>query len=400
MLVIIGVSVFVFCTLGLLHTYLLYPQLLRWLSLGRQPNRQVFRAGDAWPLVSVVMSVYNEERVIEQKMRSLLELHYPAGKIHFFIGSDCSQDRTNPLLQATADRHAHVHFYPFEKRRGKPGVVNELVARALELHPADAKHVLLITDANVMLSPGALTHLVKHFRNPRIALVDAHMVHTGMQTEGISRAENQYISGEVMLKHREGIRWGKMIGPFGGCYALRSTHFCEVPPTFLVDDFFIAMKVFEGGGDAINDLDARCYEAVSHDIREEYRRKSRISAGNFQNLIRFRHLWWPPTTPLGFAFFSHKVLRWLGPFLMIGMLAGAVILAVGGNMYFLILFSIMILAILGLPLLDRFLKSVGIHWLLLRGINYFLFMNLALLEGFFKCVKGIRSNVWEPPKRN
>ncbi len=53
-----------------------------------------------------------------------------------------------------------------------------------------------------------------------------------------------------------------------------------------------------------------------------------------------------------------------------------------------------------LPLLDSLLQRLQISLLPLRGARYFVVMNVALLEGFIKFIKGIRSNVWEPTKRN
>lgn len=386
-------------SLLLLHTYLFYPWLLKYLSKNKGNNALVFKKDEELPDVSVIMSVYNEEKVIERKMSSLLSQEYPRDKLHIFVGSDCSTDRTDALLAAKTGQQG-VFFYPFRQRRGKPGVINELVSIALQKWSVRPDHVLLITDANVILAPQTLRHLVKHFRNRKIAIVDAHMVHTGMRSEGISRAESTYISSEVMLKHREGIVWGKMVGPFGGCYALRTPYFSEIPPKFLVDDFYIAMRAFEKGGDAISELKALCYEAVSHEISEEYRRKSRISAGNFQNLLTFRHLWWPPSQPLQFAFFSHKVLRWLGPFLLLAILASGVVLAWSGNLFYRFLLLCLLLGVFVFPVLDLLLKSLKINILALRGLRYFLIMNLALLEGFTEFVKGIKSNVWEPPKRH
>ena len=151
---------------------------------------------------------------------------------------------------------------------------------------------------------------------------------------------------------------------------------------------------------AINEQNAICYEGVSHEISEEYRRKSRISAGNFQNLSTFPHLWWPPFAPLQFAFFSHKVLRWIVPFLLIIMLITLVGLSLMGNLFYALLLVLLVSGLFFVPLLDVLLKKIGINFSLLRNIRYFLMMNLALLEGFFKYIKGIRSNVWEPTKRN
>lgn len=385
---------------GLLHSYVFYPLLLRMLAVGKKPNDLIFSKEEDFPRVSVIMAVYNEEKVIAEKLDSLLHLDYPRDRLLIFIGSDRSSDRTNEIVGQYAGKHGIIHFSPYEERRGKPGVINQLTEEALNRYPESADHIFLITDANVILTPLTLRNLARHFRNERIVIVDAHMVHTGMQDEGISHAENRYISSEVKLKYLEGIVWGKMIGPFGGCYAIRSDYFSKVPATFLVDDFYITMKAFERGGEAINDLDAICYESVSHEIREEFRRKARISGGNFQNLLTFKHLWWPPVRPVSFAFFSHKVLRWMGPFFLIGMVVAAAILGYGGNLFYRLLFLFLIVIFALLPLLDYLLKNFNIHLLPARALRYFVIMNVALLAGFLKFLNGIQNNVWEPPKRN
>lgn len=392
--------VFWCCLLGVLHTYLGYPFLLKWLSKGRVNNAQVYGSDDDnWPRVSILMSLYNETRVIEAKLDSLRQLDYPEGRLQVYIGSDASSDGTNDIVAAAAAQLPWLHFYPFNQRRGKPGVINELAALAFQSTPASPDHLLVITDANVMLSPGVLRQLAKHFKNSAIGLVDAHMVHTGMQDQGISKSEDLYISNEVMLKHREGICWGAMMGPFGGCYALRSNYFAPVPPAYLVDDFYIAMRVFEQGGKAVNELEARCYEAVSHAISEEYRRKARIAAGNFQNMTTFAHMWWPPVSALRFAFFSHKVLRWLTPFLLIAAMIAALVLCIRGNLYYGYLFVMLLSALAGLPMLDFVLQRLKINLLPLRSARYFVIMNMALITGFMRFINGIKNNVWEPVQR-
>ncbi|MCO6489434.1 MAG: glycosyltransferase [Phaeodactylibacter sp.] len=384
---------------GILHSYLFYPLLLRWLARGKKPNQMVYGRGDDWPRVSVIMSAYNEEAVIRQKMDSLLGLDYPEGKLHLYIGSDCSGDQTNAIIEEYAAQNARLRFFPFEKRRGKPAVINQLAEVAMDERGRDDRHVFILTDASVMMDPHCAQALARHFRNPEIDVVDAHMIHVGMKEEGISLAEDEYISSEVQLKHREGLVWGKMIGPFGGCYALRANRFSTVPPNFLVDDFYITMKVFEQGGKAINDLEATCREPVSHELKEEFRRKARISAGNFQNLTTFAHLWWPPVRPLSFAFFSHKVLRWMGPFFILAILLCSGVLALSGNLFYAVLFWVMAGGVILLPLLDLLFNSLGVNILPLRGVRYFVMMNLALFRGFINFIKGIRSNVWEPTKR-
>ena len=394
-------AIFFWISFGaLLHTYVIYPFLLKIWARGKKENEDIYREGDEWPRVSIMLSVYNEESVIKEKIDSFIDLDYPKDKLLIYIGSDCSSDRTNEIVQQYAEKHAFIRFFPFQERRGKPGVVNELHNNVVAQWGNVNNHLIIVTDASVIMSPSSLREMAKHFKNDKIGLVDSHILHTGMQEKGISRSENQYISGEALLKHREGLIWGKMIGPFGGCYAIRAPYFTKVPANFLVDDFYITMRMFEKGMNAINELGAICYEGVSHEISEEYRRKRRISSGNFQNLTTFPHLWWPPFRPLQFAFFSHKVLRWFGPFWGIIMLLSALGLSLQGNLLYSGLLVFAGLFVLVAPTTDYLLNKLGVNILLLRSIRYFILMNLALLEGFIKYVKGIKSNVWEPTKRN
>lgn len=398
---LLGWLLFILPLLALLYTYLWYPALLRLLARRKTEPLEFYAPADPQlPHVTLLCSLYNEEQVVAAKLAGLARLKYPSEKLAFYFGSDASTDQTNAIVSEFANCQPGFRFFPFEKRSGKPSVINQLASQAIAERGAGPDHILIITDANVLLAPKSIYQLVKHFKRETVGLVDAHMQYTGLRGQGISRAEDQYISGEVLLKHHEGLVWGRMIGPFGGCYAIRSDYFSPVPSTFLVDDFYIAMRVFEQGGAAINELEALCEEPVSHLLEEEFRRKKRISAGNFQNLVRFAHLCWPPWSALAFAFLSHKVLRWLGPFLMLSMLLGTAILALMGNITGQLLFFCTGGGTIGIPLLDRVLARKRIDWQLLRKLHYFILMNIALLAGFFKFVSGIRTNIWQPTKRN
>lgn len=402
MVVITGLIQFLFwASLALMaHTYLLYPFLMYCLTRRKPEHIPVFGSLQEAPRISILMSVFNEEKVLHEKLESILRSSFPVEKMHLFLGSDDSTDQTNSIASEYAVRYPWITFYPFSTRRGKPNVINQLAEEARKAYGKGPDHVLVITDANVMLAESTLWQLVRHYKDPNIAVVDANMVSTGTREAGISKAEGRYVSLEVWLKHWEGQAWGAMIGPFGGCYAIRADYYREVPANFLVDDFFIVLRALEQGGRAINDLDALCFEAATHEIRHEFRRKKRISAGNFQNLFTFRNLWWPPTKRLSFAFFSHKVLRWTGPLFMLVLWMAAGTLALQGNYFFRIVFYLLNIMGIAVPLLDYFLTAIGIHFLPFRGIRYFLLMNLALAAGWIQYKKGITTNVWQPTHRS
>ena len=370
-----------------------------WWAGNKKPSSNFYTTDDEWPQVSVLMAAYNEEAIIKEKMQSLLDSDYPMDRLSIWVGSDNSKDRTNEIMDSFAASHQNVHFLPFTERQGKPGIINQLAVKAVNKIGTDHQHIFLLTDASVLLEPFTMKKLIRHFKQDDIALVDSNMLNTGIKSKGISKSEKEYVNREVRLKNREGLLWGTMIGPFGGCYALRADYYSEVPPKFLVDDFYIAFRALERGGAAINDLEAICHESVPHDIREEYRRKSRISAGNYQNLYTFRHLLLRPFSKLGFAFISHKVMRWMGPFFITGSFVICGFLGYSGNLLYTYLFYLMSLVLFGIPILDFILQKLNIHILLLRNITYFLVMNVALLEGFIKYINGIKNNVWEPPKR-
>ncbi|MCH2022827.1 MAG: glycosyltransferase [Saprospiraceae bacterium] len=381
-----------------------YPLILKLVAYNKANNQNVYVNNEQkLPYVSFVMSVFNEETVIEKKLISVLQSNYPKHKLQIIIGSDNSIDSTNNILERYVKTNDQVQFFNFEERRGKPSVINDIVGNAIENYQNEEKHIIIISDANVMLQKSTVFELVKHFKNPQIGLVDSNLqnpISNIKNINGISGSETTYISREVHLKNLEGIAWGRTMGPLGGCYALRADLFEPIPPGFLVDDFFIAMNVFEKGGLAINELEAVCFESSPNNISEEFRRKTRISAGNFANLSYFKHLLWPPTSSLSFAFLSHKVLRWYGPFFIIIAYFCLLIMSFTTNSYYSWLYIIYNFCLFGIPLIDWLFNKINFSIDLLRYITYFNAMNLALFNGFFKYLKGVQNGIWEPTRRD
>ncbi|MBB4602164.1 cellulose synthase/poly-beta-1,6-N-acetylglucosamine synthase-like glycosyltransferase [Hymenobacter luteus] len=375
------------------HTYVLFPLLLARLARGRKQNQQVYGPADPeLPPVDILLAVYNEEQVIEEKIRSTFATSYPLDKLTFYIGSDNSQDQTNALITRLSAAYPQLRFRPFHQRTGKPGVMEALSAEA-------TAPVLVLTDANVFFTPDTLYHLVKHFRNPHVGQVGGNILNPDSRHAGISGQEKAYLERENLLKYQEGVVWGAMIGAFGGCFAVRRECYQPAPSSFIVDDFFISMAVLQEGYQAINELEAICHEDVSDKLPEEFRRKARISTGNFQNLVAFRRLLWPPWRGVSFAYWSHKVLRWLTPLLLVLMLLSNLVLVLRGAGWF---YQLMLAGQVAAPavlLLDSALHRLNVHFRLLRFITHFYSMNMALLVGLWRFLKGVKTTVWEPTQR-
>ena len=388
---------------ALVHSYCIYP-LYRWLRF-KQLEKSKPEVDKNYPVkskrrISVILSAFNEEACILDKLDNLFELEYPKEQINFYIGSDGSFDNTNDLInQYPALEASNWHFFPFEARRGKPSVLNELVSKSIDSFGQSDEHLLLITDASVLLRADVLNKLEANFDDATVGLVDSFISNTNKDKEGIGIQETEYISLEAKLKQWESKDGGYMIGPFGGCYMLRSSFFKPVPSNYLVDDFFIAMEVFKAGGLCINDLSAICEESNSSDILEEYKRKSRIAAGNYQNFLTFRAVLWPPFNTLAFNYLSHKVLRWFGPFFILLSLLFSLTLGALGNLFYFSLFLISIVFLVVIPLFDYYLEGLGLNNRYLRFIRYFVVVNIAFLKGFVRFLNGIKSGAWDPPKR-
>ncbi len=379
----------------LLHSYFIYPMMMSMLAKGKTLNVDIHRVEDYLPQVYVLMAVYNEEIILQEKIDSLLQQDYPSDRLHIYIGSDNSTDSTNEILKTA--RGQHVTPIIFETRQGKPSIINQLAEKTLK-SSTDKESLFLMTDASVILQADVVNKLARHFRNEKIGMVDAHMTYVGMKADGISKSENIYLSSEVKLKSDESKVWGQMIGPFGGCFMMRANLFRPVPSNFLVDDFFISMSLLSDGYQVINDLDAVCHEPVSHDASVEYRRKKRISAGNFQNLFHYKSLLWPFHT-LGFSYISHKVIRWIGPILMIliGLSSLALAMMNGGLWKLVVIGQIVWYFII--PMIDKLIQRLGLRYALIRNISYFNMMNVALLAGMSHFLKGIQTSIWQPTKR-
>ena len=370
------------------HTYVGFPVLL---SLFSRKKKAEYKPLPDLPDVTVIMSLFNEEDVIAQKLQTIINSDYPLEKLHVLIGSDNSTDRTNEIVSEYAQKYPFIKLFAYTERRGKANVINSLISEC----PSD---IMILSDANVMFDKDTISELMKPFADENVGLVDSNMINTGLKKDGISIQEKSYISREVRIKNQEGLLWGSMMGPFGGCFAMRKNLHSPVPKNFLVDDFYICMNVIRKGYKTVNNVDARVYEDVSNNISDEFRRKVRIATGDFQNLHEFRDMLFTSRRGVSFSFWSHKVLRWITPVLMIIWFGLCIALAFYLKFYLIAL--LLFVAVLLLIPIDYILKKLNCNNVLFRFVTHFFSMNLALLVGMFKAMKGVESGVWKPTKRN
>ena len=368
------------CLVLLAYAYGGYPGLL-WL-LGKVTRARPIRAGEPteWPSVSIIVSAYNEEQVIGDRLRNLRELDYPPERLEFVVGSDGSTDRTAAIVGACAD--GAVRGVAFPERRGKASVVNDLVAQA-------RGDIVVLTDANTFFHPDAVRALVTAlWRHPTACAVVGRLDLRSPVATG--NLDGTYWRYETWIKTLES-HFGAVLGANGAIYAFHRARYRRLPAAAIVDDFLVPMLMrLHADGEVFFVPAARAYETSPAQVRHELRRRVRIGAGDLQALLWTWRLLLPDKGLVAFSYFSHKVLRWLGPWLMLTGFAANLFLL--GSPFFRWLFAAQ-LGFYGLGALAPVVRLAA------SAARYFIALNVGLGFGFLRFVLGLQRPFWSTAPR-
>lgn len=367
---------------AVLYTYILYPVLIGAMVL--LFSRKRARPDGELPFVSIIISLYNEERVLPLKLKNLSELDYPADRIEFLFGSDGSTDGTNRILEESTLPGLMLRAFPV--RRGKVAVVNDLV-------PAAKGSVVVFSDANTLYQKGTVRRLVERISDPAVGGVCGELVLRSAAGNAAGRGEMSYWSYETLLKRWES-ECGTILGATGGVYAIRRDLFAPLPVDRpVVDDFLTPLQVVRRGYRMVYEPAAIAYEDASDSIDREFRRRVRIGAQDFSSIRYFADLLNPARGFVAFALWSHKILRWCVPFLALAVLVTTAMLAGEPGFY---RWALTIeLAVLAAAALGWLTERLGLRVGILGVPYYFVAMNLALFVGFLTFITGRQKATWE-----
>jgi cellulose synthase/poly-beta-1,6-N-acetylglucosamine synthase-like glycosyltransferase len=314
---------FALCALFLLlaaHPFVTYPMSLRFLSRGRPRPAATGDGGPpAAPSFTICVCAYNEEAVIERKVRNMLDLRRRSGAVEILVYVDAAADRTASLLEPFQD---DITVIVSPRRLGKTHGMNLLAERAT----AD---IIVFTDANVMIGDDSLGALADAFRDPNVGCVCGHLVYTNEAGTPTSEVGSVYWRLEERIKKLESAE-GAAMGADGSLFAVRRHLHRPIPPN-LIDDMFLSLSVLCEGFRVVRAEGAIAYEESVTASSEEFRRKIRIACQAFNV---HRHLW-PSLRRLSsrivYMYISHKLLRWLSIYnlAIAGLLAAAGLLLLG-----------------------------------------------------------------------
>ncbi len=299
---------------ALAWTHLAYPVAA---ATGARLRGRRVRTDDTFePTVSVIVTAYNEETVIERRLDNLLALDYPAGKLELVVASDASDDATDELVGRFAPRVGLVRC----PRGGKVAAQNHAV-------PKTTGELVAFSDANATWAPNALRKLVRNFADPDVAYVCGRL---RLERADGSNKEGAYWRYELWLRESES-RLDSVTGGNGSIYAVRRADYVDVDPRFGHDLSFPYLMV-QRGRRAVYEPEAVAFERPTPTNETEYRRKVRmfehcwLIVGRGRMLRRLRPLYLAELV-------THRHLRYASGLLHLVLLGSSVALLGEGPLY-------------------------------------------------------------------
>jgi cellulose synthase/poly-beta-1,6-N-acetylglucosamine synthase-like glycosyltransferase len=340
------------------------------------------------PEVTFLVAAYNEEEIIEEKIKNTLALDYPKDKLKIKIVTDGSNDGTNDIVSRFSE--AELCFKP--ERAGKIAAVNRVM-------PSVESALTVFTDANVMINKDGLKNMIRHFQSNLVGAVSGEKTVLSKEEDGASSSgEGFYWKYESFLKRKDA-EWNTLVGSAGELFAIRTHLYENIDTNTLIEDFVMTMKLSAKGYKVAYEPQALAMETGSANIEEETKRKVRISAGGIQAVIMLMPLLnFFKYGKLTFQYISHRALRWtLMPLALVGAFTSIFFLAPQGWSYDLIMRLELIFAILALAGYamrngETKIKALYIPY-------YFIYMHYCVVLGWIKYFRGKQQVTWDKAKR-
>jgi len=345
---------------------------------------------DFFPTVSFIVAAYNEEDCIETKIINSLEQAYPSDKIEYLFITDGSSDSTPDIIRS----YPSIRLLHSEERKGKSAALNRAVQFA-------KNQVLIFSDANTILNKQALRNLTKHYIDDKVGGVSGEkkVLSVAEDPENLGNTEGLYWKYESFLKKVDS-EFYSVVGAAGELFSVRRELYEQVPQDVILDDFIISMRIALKGYRIIYEPGAFASELPSFSLQDEKNRKVRIAAGGFQAIAMLPEAFrfWAHFR-LSYLYISHRVLRWaLSPFcLLAALVTNLCLMLYTESDFYTGLFILQALFYIS-GLLGAFSNVFSIK--IAKLAYYFIFMNISVIQGFFRFLRRKQSSTWEKAKRS
>jgi biofilm PGA synthesis N-glycosyltransferase PgaC len=372
------------------YTYVGYGMIIYIFSkFTRRTNVVASLPDEQLPMVTLLVAAYNEADIIRGKIENTLSLDYPKDKLELFFVTDGSTDQTPDIIK----EYSNIQLFHSFERKGKIHAVNRVMKQV-------KTPIVIFCDANTDLNDLAIKNIVRHYQDKTIGGVAGEKRILSKDKDNASGSgEGLYWKYESFLKKKDAEVYS-IVGAAGELFSLRTELFEEPTENMIIEDFYLSMRVTAKGFRFAYEPDAFAIETASASVKEEWKRKVRISAGGFQAMAKLSYLLNPFRYGiLSFQYISHRVLRWtLAPLFLPLIFLSNVWLAFQGIPFYQLTMALQIffygLAFAGYLLRD---KNISIKGFFVP--YYFAVMNLSVYFGLSRYLRGKQSVVWEKAKR-
>ena len=372
-------AIFWIIILLVIYTYAGYPLSVIFLSLFAKKE---VKKGFCEPTVTVLITAYNEENNIASKLEDTLSLEYPKEKMEIVVASDGSNDKTEEIVRDYQSKG--VRLIRVEGRVGKTETQNQAVKQA-------KGEIIIFSDATTKYDKSAIRKIVRNYHDPSVGAVSGRYEYynpngapTGMGTILFWKYENFIKSRQTKIR--------TITGCCGCIYSVKKSLY-EPLPANIISDLVEPLKILEKGYRIAFEPEAVAYEATEKKAADEFSMRVRVITRGMNGLLFVKNLFNPwKYNFVAFQLFSHKVLRWSIPFLMMGLLISNAFLL--EHFFYRITFFLQVIfyaaAIFGWIWSQRGkkIKMLSIPF-------YFCLVNLASAIALGNIVKGRKMVTWE-----
>ena len=304
--------------------YVGYTIVLATLAKIKKPNDNIIY--NYTPRVSIVISAYNEERVISRRIHNCLDLNYPKDKLEIIIGSDGSTDNTVKIAKEIAQQNQNIVVLDFQKNRGRSQVHNDCVQAA-------SGDIICFTDADTVYERDCIRKLVRHYADPNVGAVGGELRSRSFSKDALGNGQGMYWRWEYALR-----RWQSILGVLtktsGANMSIRKSLYHPLPNDIDIDQAVGPMVILQGYR-VVHEPEAIAYEEFPTSMRGELHARRRFTIRALTALLRYKILLNPLKFPaISFHLISYRVVRYLVPVLLISLfISNALLLRESPNLY-------------------------------------------------------------------
>lgn len=362
------------------YIYAGYPLFLILLSLFI--NNKVDKK-DIEPTVTFLITVYNEEKAIEDKLKNTLSLDYPRDKLQIIVASDGSTDKTDEIVKRF--RHNGAILHRVEGRVGKTETQNQAMKKA-------TGDIIIFSDGTTKCERNVIRNIVRNYNDPTVGAVSGRYEYKDPSGGPVGFSQILFWKYENMNKICQ-TKIKTLTGCYGPIYSIRRELY-EPLPRDIISDLVEPLKILEKGYRIVFERDALAYELTTESTPQEFKMRVRVISRGMDGLLYVKKLFNPFKFGLvSFQLISHKILRWFIPLFIIVLFFTNIFLL--SDRFYVLTFIAQIVFYF-LALLGWITDSLNMKTKIFSIPLYFCIVNLASFVSLVRIILRKKSVTWEP----